>query len=223
MPGPTPPFMDPNFVIVELIFSVIIIALALLIYLRTREMYALTKHKGIGYFRNAFLFFALAYIFRYLFHFFQMSRLFFNTVASRQLIAPAPLILTGYLSTMAIFFLILSTLWRKTKDKPLLYIAQVFAIIITALVAVFRTPEILTIAQLVLLVFAIVMSHFSYQKSKKHSQLFIIYIILFIIWVFNISVLGPIRFLPFGLRILSPVISIILFAIIYFRVTKWTK
>lgn len=223
MPRPPIPFMDPNFVIVELIFSVIIIVLALLIYFKTREMYALTKHKGIGYFRNAFLFFALAYIFRYLFHFFQMGRLFFHTMISRQFIAPLPLILTGYLSTMAIFFLVLSTLWRKTKDKPILYIAQAFAIIITVLVAVFRTPEILTIAQLVLLIFAIIMSHFSYQKSKKHSQLFIIYILLFIIWVFNISVLGPIRFLPFGLRILSPLISIILFGIIYFKVIKWTK
>ncbi|KYK25039.1 hypothetical protein AYK26_02485 [Euryarchaeota archaeon SM23-78] len=218
-----PPFMDPNFLVIELIFSAIVILLALLIYFRTKEMYALTKHRGINYFRNAFLFFGLAYFFRFVFHLFRISRFLFDINISRQIIAPASLVLTSYLSTMAIFFLVLSTLWKKTKDKPLLQVAQGIAIIIAVLVAVFRTPEILTIAQLILLVFAVIMSYFSYKKSKKHSRLFIIYILLFIIWIFNISVLGPIWFLPFGLRMLSPLISIILFAIIYFRVSKWTK
>ena len=187
-------------------------------------MYALTKHKGILYFRNAFLFFALAYLFRFGFHLFRISRFLFDVTFSRGIISPASLVLTSYLSTMAIFFLVLSTLWKKTKDKPIIIFgAQVVAILIAVLVAIFRTPLILTITQLVLLAFAIIMSYFSYKKSKKHSQLFIIYILLFIIWIFNISVLGPIRFLPFGLRILSPLISIILFGIIYFKVSKWTK
>jgi hypothetical protein len=137
--------------------------------------------------------------------------------------APASLILTGYLSTMAIFFLILSTLWKKTRDKPLLFIAQLFAIIIVVMVAVSRTPNILGIAQLILLVFAIIISYFSYKNSKKHSQLFIIYLLLFFIWIFNIFVLEPGRQTPFELRMISPIISIILFAIIYFKVSKWTK
>ncbi len=124
---------------------------------------------------------------------------------------------------MAIFFLILSTLWKKTNDKPLLFIAQLFAIIIVVMVALSRTPNILGIAQLILLVFAIIMSYFSYKNSKKHSQLFIIYLLLFFIWIFNIFVLEPGRHTPFELRMISPIISIILFAIIYFRVSKWTK
>ena len=225
MARPHPPFMDPNFLVIELIFSAVVILLALLIYFRTKEMYDLTKHKGISYFRNAFLFFALAHLFRFVFHLFGISRFLFDFHISRVFFPPISLVLTSYLSTMAILFLVMSTIWKKTKEKPLIYLTQAFAIIIALLTALFRSSEIMVISQLVLLVFAIIMSYLSYNKSKKHSGLFIIYILLFIIWVFNIFILGsgPRSFLPFELRLLSPLISIILFAIIYFKVSKWTK
>lgn len=221
---PRLPFIDPNFIVVELIFSVIVIILAMLVYFRTKEMYDLTKHKGISYFRNAFLFFALAFLFRYLFHFFKISRFLFDLHISQKIISPVSLVFTGYLSTIAIFYLILSTLWKKTKNKNLLFIAHATAIIISVIVAIFRTSYVLIIAQLALLVFAAVLAYVSYKSSKKHSNIFIIHILIFIIWIFNIFILCPrILILPFELRLLSQLISIIFFGIIYFKVNKWTK
>jgi hypothetical protein len=214
-----PPFPDPNFVILELIFSTIVIILTLLIYFRTREMYVLTKHKGIRYFRNSFLFFGLAFFFRFAFHLFMMSRII-NMHLAREIIAPVSLTITSYLSTMAIFYLVLSTLWKYTKSNSLLYTAHAFAAVIVVLVGFFRTPGILGIAQLVLLVFATVLSYFSHRKSKKHSPLFIIYILLFVIWVANIFIMEPHRFISFELRMLSLLITLVLFGIIYFKVRK---
>ena len=48
----------------EIIYSFVIIVCSLMIYFATKELYELSKHKGIKYFRLSFLFFAIAYFFR---------------------------------------------------------------------------------------------------------------------------------------------------------------
>ena len=48
----------------EIIYSFIIISCSLMIYFGTKELYKLSSHEGIKYFRQSFLFFALAYFFR---------------------------------------------------------------------------------------------------------------------------------------------------------------
>lgn len=48
----------------EIIYSFVIIVCSLMIYFGTREIYRLSQHKGIKYFRTAFLFFAFAYFSR---------------------------------------------------------------------------------------------------------------------------------------------------------------
>ena len=49
----------------ELIYSFVIILCSLLIYFETKELYELSSHKGIKYFRRSFLFFGIAYFVRY--------------------------------------------------------------------------------------------------------------------------------------------------------------
>ena len=48
----------------ELIYSFVIIVSSLMIYYSTKEMYELSSYKGIKYFRQAFLLFAIAYFFK---------------------------------------------------------------------------------------------------------------------------------------------------------------
>ena len=59
-PGPGIGFLKGPDLWVELTFATIIVVASLIIYLRTKELYELSEHKGIKYFRNTFLFFALA-------------------------------------------------------------------------------------------------------------------------------------------------------------------
>ncbi len=63
-----PPFhlIDPTMLAVELGYTLIVVFICFIIYFKTREIYDLTKYEGIEYFRNTFLFFGLAYIFRFL-------------------------------------------------------------------------------------------------------------------------------------------------------------
>ena len=59
----------------ELIYTLIIIIMCGIIYFKTKEIFDLTKHKGIGFFRNTFLFFALSYLMR----FFGQIFMFYNS------------------------------------------------------------------------------------------------------------------------------------------------
>ena len=69
-------FLMPPQIGAELIYSFVIIACSLMVYYGTKELYELSSYKGIKYFRQAFLFFAIAYFFRYSIRFILS---FFNT------------------------------------------------------------------------------------------------------------------------------------------------
>ena len=54
---------------IEILYSIAIAGLCLGTYFKTREIYNLSKHEGLYHFRNIFLYFSLAYLFRLLFIF----------------------------------------------------------------------------------------------------------------------------------------------------------
>jgi hypothetical protein len=66
---------NPEFLILETVFTLVALVLGLLIYFKTKESYELTKHPGIRYFRDAFLFLGLSYLLRFLFSAVFLSRI----------------------------------------------------------------------------------------------------------------------------------------------------
>ena len=131
-----------------LVYSVIVIFLCFIIYAKTKELYSLTKHKGIGFFRNTFLYFGLAFSFRLLFTFFHLSRYSMDFYNPLHYVMPFALVIIGYLSTMAIFSLTLSSLWKKIKQTG--YMTHIIAVAIAVLVFFTRSTELLIITQLAL-------------------------------------------------------------------------
>jgi len=76
---PPPLFLiNPNFLI-ELVYSVILTISCLIIYFKTSEIYKLTSHKGIKYFRMTFLFFAASYFLRFFTKMFVLGLIFTGT------------------------------------------------------------------------------------------------------------------------------------------------
>ena len=71
-------FFDPTRFAVEIIYTLLIVVLCFLVYFRTKNIFDLTKHRGIQYFRNAFLFFGLAYSARLLIHLIMIGRIAFD-------------------------------------------------------------------------------------------------------------------------------------------------
>jgi len=217
------PFCDPVSMGIELAFSVIVIALCLLIFVRTKEMYAITKHKGISYFRSTFLFFALAFAFRFFFHLFAISGMVFDFRVPRELFGPIPLLITTYFSTLAILYLLMSLVWKRVNSEHFIVFSHVVAILLAVMVFAFHSAQFLAGIQLVLILVTLVLAFLRSRHSKGFSKLFIIYLLLFIGWLANIIILVPRFHIPFELKIASYAVSAVVFGIIFYKVFRWTK
>ncbi len=220
-----PPFhlIDPTKLIAELGYTLIVVFLCFMIYFKTIEIYDLTKHEGINYFRITFLFFGLAYIFRFLDILFMLVTVTFDTHSLIGIfrIFPVSLVLNGYFSTLAILSLTYSIIWKKLNIKHTLLLFNAIAILISGIAFISRSPVFLILAQAVLLIFTILIACFI--KSRKFSQLFRLYVLFLLFWIVNLLALGPRRFLPFEIQTAFQIISIAVIGIIYYRVAKWTK
>src|SRR3989339_748726 len=62
----------------EILYSFVIIVCSLMIYFGTKELYELSSHKGIKYFRLSFLFFAIFYYFFNYYNFYESVCLFMD-------------------------------------------------------------------------------------------------------------------------------------------------
>lgn len=215
--------IDPTRLAVELGYTVIVVSLCFMIFLKTREIYDLTKHKGIKYFRITFLFFGLAYLFRFVSILFILLKITFDIYLPIHIFKIFPMAFVGYLSTMAILSLTYSTIWKKLQIKHPLLLFNVIAVLISCIAFISMSHSPLILSQAVLLIFTIIMATHSYSKSRKISQLFILYILFFLFWIVNLFLLGPKRFLPIEIQIAFQIVSIAVIGVIYYKVTKWTK
>jgi len=208
----------------EIIYSLVIIVCSLMIYFGTKELYSLTKHKGIKYFRLSFLFFALAYFFR---SFIKIILLYFNKQEIRTILPTfgnITLLIFVYFSVMAIFYLMYSVMHKKWEKQSTIYLFHIIAIIISIIMTLSGFPiQLYLILNLALLLFIGFIIYTSYHQSKKKKSinLYIIYILLSIFWILNIlDILIPNFFQTFQLFIY--IASIITFLTILYKVLKKT-
>lgn len=220
---PMHPFFDPTRFGIELIYTTIVVFLCFLVYHKTRGIYDLTKYKGIQYFRNAFLFFGLAYAARFVLHLLQLGMIAFDFIVPRRMFSPLLMIPVGYFSTMAIFYLTYSTIWKRIKHEHFLIFSTTFAMLVSAIAFISRSPIILSLLQLLLLAFALIVSVAKHKKDKKRASIRGLYLLLTVFWLLNLFVLEPRRFLPFELKIGFQIISIFVFIVISHKVMKWVK
>jgi hypothetical protein len=219
-----PPYhlIEPARLLVELSYTLIVVFLCFRIFYKTKEIYDLTKYEGVKYFRITFLFFGLAFLFRFLSVFVMLVGITFDLDISMYLFRIFPLVFNGYFSTMAILSITYSMIWKELQIKHILIVSNAIAIIISG-IAFFSRSNILIIgAQAVLLIFTII-AVYSYSISKKISQIFILYVLFILFWILNLLTLGPQRFVPFLIQTIFQIISIAVIGIIYLKVSKWTK
>lgn len=218
-----PPFnlTDPTLLAVELGYTIIVVFLCFMIYYKTKEIYDLTTYEGIKYFRITFLFFGLAFLFRFLSIFSILMEMTFDMDFSIYLFTILPLVLNGYFSTMAIISLTYSIIWKELQVKHMLIISNAIALLISGVAFFSRSPIVLILAQTGLLIFTIILTIYFYSRFRKISQLFILYVLFFVFWIVNLLALGP-RFLPFEVHTVFQIISVAVIGIIYLKVARWT-
>ncbi len=221
---PVPPFFGPKIAGIELAYTVIVVFLCFLVYYKTKDMYNLTKYKGIGYFRKAFLFFGLAYASRFILHILTFtSRLIFDSYMPRRATFPLMMIVVGYLSTMAIFYLTYSTVWKRINYKHFIIFSNVLAILVSAIAFISRSNILLSLLQLILLAFTIIISIKKHKKGKKKSHARALYLLISTFWLVNLLLVGPRRFVPFEFKVIMQLVSLVIFFVIYYKVKKWVK
>jgi len=179
-----PPGMHQPVFIIEILYTAIVFAMCLLIFARTKEIYSLTNHKGIKYFRLAFLFFGVAFIFRFLMNMLVFTNRIWHYTVPRDFM-PIGMVIVTYASSMAILYLTYSTIYKKFKTKQAEYVLHIIAL--AALVLVFATNSavFLLLSQLTLFIFAIIMSFINHKKGRL-SGMYAIYILLFLFWIVNL-------------------------------------
>ncbi|PIN90125.1 hypothetical protein COU57_04485 [Candidatus Pacearchaeota archaeon CG10_big_fil_rev_8_21_14_0_10_32_14] len=208
----------------DMLYSFVIIVTSLMVYFGTKELYELSNHKGIKYFRLAFLSFAIAYFFRLLIKFLLLSLNIRELMElSTQLIGVVSLWLFMYFSAMSIFYLLYSVMWKRWSGKDfILYIFHALAFVIGLIVTFTPSAKLYLLINLFLFLFVIVIVLFSYidsKKKKKGINLYGIYLLLFAFWIINITdILIPSFLQTYQLLIYA--ISIGIFLAILYKVLR---
>ena len=213
----------------ELFYSFVIIVCSLMIYFGTKELYELSSYKGIKYFRQSFLFFAIAYFFR---SFIKFVVIYFNIKGIIEF-SPITFRATGvitqllfmYFSSMAIFYLLYSVMWKKWNGNSYkIYLFHWLALIISIVSVLSRNPLVFLGLNIFLFLIVIFVVYTSYQNKKnkrKGHNLYLIYLLLSVFWILNIiDTLIP-RFFQ-GFQLFIYIISTGVFLLIMYKVIKKT-
>jgi hypothetical protein len=161
-------FLFPPEIGAEMIYSFIIIICSFMIYRATREMYELSSYKGIKYFRQSFLFFAVAYFFRYFIRFFLVIFTRPETNILSGYVYIASLFVFLYSSAMAVFYLLYSVMWKKwNHSRQRIWLFNVLALLIASIGTVFNGMIVSLILNLILLLFGSIILSIAYKDSKK--------------------------------------------------------
>ena len=213
-------FIATNLDLFRFIYSVFIAFVCLIIVIKTDRVFKLSNHQGIRYFRNAFFFYSVAFILRYLLsgpNYFPLAKPFFE-----------------FFIVMAGFFLIYSLLWKKlgiskyssSLFNPILGIFYILSLIVVFFDYIFLGYFFLYFSQIILFSIASIISCKNYKsKGKTHKFLklyFFVMILNFLVWSFNFLFTN---FLGGKLRWLANVyvLNTIVFLIILYGVIKITK
>lgn len=185
-------FLD-NKEILKIFFGLVAGLICAIIVLRTDRLFRLSLHKGIRYFRNAFLFFGIAFIIRY----FLGALVNFKIVDG--ILFSWTKITFEFFMVMGGFFLLYSLLWKKIENANESYTSSLVNMkilvfyLLTAIIVLldylWGTYYFLFFSQIILFLFASIISFANYLKDgRKHKFLkfyFIAMLLSLTAWVLN--------------------------------------
>ena len=174
--------------IIELAYALLIAAICLIIFLKTDKFFRLSLHHGIQYFRNAFLFYGVAFIVRYIYG-----------VFSDMSIAYSEILRVGfeYFLIMAGFFLLYSLIWKKfdsEKDSSMfngrIMVFHAIALVLAILDNLWQTYFFMFASQIIVFLSASLISYSNYRKNRKTHKFLKFHLIAMLLglvaWIINL-------------------------------------
>jgi len=212
-------YLFPSELGTEIIYSFIIILSSLMIFFSTKEIYKLSSYKGLKYFRYAFLFFAIAYFLRYstIFLLKFLNKFQAIRIPPRSILTLS-LFLFMYFSSMAIFYLLYSVMWKKWGPDSKIIIFNMISLIIATIGISFRGIMGSLIINIIFFISTAIILLLAKRKNDKNG-LFVVYLLLFAFFFLNIiNTLIP-EFLQMY-KIIIYLVSIFLFMTILYKVLR---
>ena len=208
----------------ELVYFLAVAAICLIIYFKAKDIYRISQHRGLYYFKNIFLFFSLSYFFRLIHLTLMISQELFS-LDMPWFAMRLTLFFVTYSSTMAILSVAMAALIRNLKESgngKAHYLLHAIAIALSLLVAVPRSESILILLQTVLLFGAVLFVFLKpgREKPKKIiSQNRMTYLLLAVFWILNLLAFNR-RMVPLYIEIPLYILSVGVFLSILLRVRK---
>lgn len=215
--------------IIKIFYALAVIFICFLIVIKSNKIFKLSFHQGIRYFRNAFLFYALGFFFRYIVGTQFLSSYFGNFY-------PLTGILFEFFLVMGGFFLLYSLVWKyfespeKSEHSSLLnskiFIFYLMAILFVSLDYFWKTYFFMFLSQIILFFFLSFFSYKNFKKTgfrKKFPKFYFIAMLLSLItWVLN-SLLELFFHWNKSIVISVYLINVVVFFIFLYGVIKSTK
>lgn len=217
------PFFGPLMFSTEVLFTVIAVVFCFLIYFKTKESYELTKYEGIKYFRYAFLFLGLSYLFRFLLELTMFSRFAFDFIVPKEMFALFFILPLGYFSTIGIFYLVRGSVQKKFNISNFLIMSHSIAILLSVVSFFMRSHMILLYLQFALLIIVLMLNFSMSLKKMKISKIKILYVLVAALWLINLLSTGQRRPFPPEVGAIFQIISLVVFAFVYYKISKWVK
>jgi hypothetical protein len=213
-----PPMIPNEVLLIELAYFLALFILSLGIYFQTRKFQSFSFHRGIRFFRDAFLSFALIYLFRFLVLDLQLLPSTFSVdwiVTLRQI----GMFLIAFFSFFAIFSLLSSLLWKRYRfiSEYKLSMLSLFAASVVFFVKVPIVLFIVGAAALVILTFSAVQRY--RMRQRVFSPIFLVYALLFLFFLFDL-VPSIQEITPLEFEIIGYIGSIAVFAYLNIKIKK---
>jgi hypothetical protein len=199
---------------IEMIYSIIIAFIFMLLYIKTKKISLISKHKGITLFRYSFLFFSLAYISRVAYHLLRIYIFSSDFFIHGRVMSGVSFIFVIYLSTISIGYLIYSTIWKKIKHWHFLVCINALAILLVYILF-FQSLIIAILFQIFLILIILVINY-----NKKIG---ILYSLISLFWILNILILFSRNILSFETKVVFQIISMLILSYFSYRVLKWVS
>lgn len=211
--------------LIKVFYGLAVALICFFIVLKTHRLFKLSLHQGIRYFRNAFFFYGLAFLSRYI-----LGALNYYQILTSYTFMTK--ILFEFFLVMGGFFLLYSLLWKKIEtsgtnyDSSLLntkiLVFYLMTFIIIALDYLWNSYDFMFLSQIIIFIFLTIISYLNFRKNGSKHQFLKFYFIAMLLslaaWILN-SLLEYFEWSK-GILIDIYVINIIFFLLFLYGVIK---
>ena len=213
--------------LLRFVYTFLLVAIFFVIVFKTDRLFRLSNHQGIRYFRNAFLFYGIAFVFRY-----ALGSIYFSNAEWYPAIMRS---LFEFFIIVAGFFLLYSLIWKRFENSKgshssllngRILLFYLFAFIIVLLDYLWKPYLLLFLSQIVIFFVASVIAYKNYKKSEKKTNFlkwyFIIMILNLVLWILNFVVAVFFRW-DFGGVININILNAVIYLLFLYGILRVTK